>query len=146
MRVPPPLLFVAAFLAGVGLQRLTGLKFPAVPILHIAGFGLVVCAALLAVSCLGIFLTARTTIVPFSTASKLVTWGPYRFTRNPMYVSLALAYLGVALILSQLLALILLPLPIILMHKIVIPFEEERMREAFGEAYDRYRSKVSCWL
>jgi protein-S-isoprenylcysteine O-methyltransferase Ste14 len=146
MRVPPPLLFVVTFVAGAGLQRLARLTLPAVPIFHIVGFGLIGCAILLALYSLGTFLVARTTIVPFSAASKLVTWGPYRFTRNPMYVSLVLAYLGVAAILSQLLALILLLLPIILVRTIVIPFEEERMREVFGEAYDQYCSRVRRWL
>jgi protein-S-isoprenylcysteine O-methyltransferase Ste14 len=146
MRVPPPLLFVVAFVTGAGLQRLARLTFPAVPIFHLVGFGLVGFAVLLALSSLGTFLVARTTIVPFSAASKLVTWGPYRFTRNPMYVSLVLAYLGVAAILSQLLALILLLLPIILVRTIVIPFEEERMRELFGESYDQYCSRVRRWL
>lgn len=146
MRIPPPLLFVMAFVAGAGLQRLARLNIPAVRIIQIVGCGLVGCAVLLALYSLGMFLAARTTVVPFSVASKLVTWGPYRFTRNPMYVSLVLAYLGMAAILSQLLALFLLPLPIILVHKIVIPYEERRMRQVFGEAYDQYCSKVRRWL
>jgi len=104
------------------------------------------CAVLLALSSLSMFLAARTTVVPSSVASKLVTWGPYQFTRNPMYVSLVLAYFGAMAIFSQLLALFFLPLPIILVHKIVIPFEETRMREAFGGAYDKYCSRVRRWL
>jgi len=146
MRIPPPVLFVVAFVAGAGLQRLAGLTVPCVRILQIVGFGLVGCAVLLALCSLGMFLAARTTVVPFATASKLVTWGPYQFTRNPMYVSLVLAYFGAVAIFSQLLALFFLPLPIILVHKIVIPFEEKRMRKAFGGAYDQYCSSVRRWL
>lgn len=146
MRVPPPLLFVVCFVVGVGLQHLARLNVPDIRILHFAGLGLLICGALLALGCVGLFLVAHTTIVPFGAASKLVTEGPYRFTRNPMYVSLALAYLGMAVVLAQWWALILLPLPIILLHAIVIPFEEERMREVFGEKYDDYRSRVRRWL
>jgi len=146
IRIPPPLLFLVAFLAGAGLQRLAGLTVPAARILQIAGFALIGCAIVLALCSLGLFLAARTTVVPFSTASKLVTWGPYRFTRNPMYLSLILAYLGAVGIFSQVLALFFLALPIILVHKIVIPFEEKRMRGAFGEPYDQYCSKVRRWL
>lgn len=146
MRIPPPLLFVVAWIAGVGLQRLVRLTVPAIPILRVVGMGLVGCAILLALYSLGTFLAARTTIVPFSAASKLVTWGPYQFTRNPMYVSLILAYIGVAAIFSQLLVLILLLVPIILVRTIVIPFEEERMREVFGEAYNQYYLRVRRWL
>ena len=146
LRVPPPLLFAATFVAGAGLQYFARQTFPAVRALHFIGFGLVGCAALLALCSVGIFLAARTTIVPFSAASKLVTCGPYRFTRNPMYVSLVLAYVGIATILSQPVALILLSLPVVLIHKIVIPFEEKRMRRVFGEAYDQYCSRVSRWF
>ena len=146
MRIPPPVLFVVTFAVGVGLQRLAGLTVPSLRILRIVGFGLVGCAVLLALCSVGMFLAARTTVVPFSTASKLVTWGPYRFTRNPMYVSLVMAYFGAAGIFSQAFALFFLPLPIILVHKIVIPFEEKRMRTAFGGAYDQYCSSVRRWL
>jgi protein-S-isoprenylcysteine O-methyltransferase Ste14 len=146
IRIPPPLVFVVAFLAGAGLQRLAGLSVPAVRILQIAGFGLVGCAILLALCSLSMFLAARTTVVPFSTASKLVTWGPYQFTRNPMYVSLVLAYLGAVAVFSQVFALFFLALPVLLVHKIVIPFEEKRMRAVFGEAYDQYCSKVRRWF
>ncbi len=149
IRIPPPLLFVFTFLAGTSLQHVAPLPVPAARILQggsIVGFGLVGCAVLLALYSLGIFLAARTTVVPFATATKLVTWGPYRLTRNPMYVSLVLAYLGVAALLSLWLPLFLLPLPVILVHRIVIPFEERRMREVFGEAYDQYCSRVRRWL
>ena len=146
MRIPPPVMFVVTFFAGVGLQHLARLAFRPAPFLALLGYGLAGAAALLALSSVGIFLAARTTIVPFSAASKLVTWGPYRLTRNPMYVSLALAYLGAAMILTQVVALILLPLPIILVHIIVIPFEEGRMRELFGAAYDHYCAEVRRWL
>lgn len=146
MRIPPPLLFVVAFVAAAGLQRVAGPPVPAVRVFQIVGFGLAGCAVLLALCSLGMFPAARTTVVPFSSASKLVTWGPYRFTRNPMYVSLVLGYLGAAAIFSQVWALFLLPLPIIFVHKIVIPFEEGRMREVFGGAYGEYCSRVRRWL
>ena len=146
MRIPPPLLFMGFFVVGVGLQHLARLTVPDVHLLHLAGLALLACAASLALCCVGLFAVARTTIVPFSAASKLVTSGPYRFTRNPMYVSLALAYLGIAVILSQGWALILLPIPLIIVHTVVIPFEEGRMREVFGESYDEYRTRVRRWL
>ena len=149
MRIPPPLLFVATFLAGAGLQRLAPLPVPSAHILqssHFVGLGLVVAAGLMALYCVGTFLVARTTIVPFGSASELVTWGPYRLTRNPMYVSLVLAYVGVAALIFQIVPLGLLPLPVILISRIVIPFEERRMQEVFGETYVQYRAKVRRWL
>jgi len=146
MRIPPPLLFVGSFFGGVGLQRATGLTMRIVPAVRVLGIGLLSCGVLLAVYSLATFFVVRTTVVPFSAASKLVTWGPYRFTRNPMYVALILAYLGVTALASQILALVFLPIPIVILRAVVIPFEEERMRKCFGEAYQQYCSRVRRWL
>src|SRR5262245_20817790 len=96
MNVPVPWVFMMTFLAGVGLQDMVPLTIHsagAVLISHIVGILLTVVGVPLAVSGLGLFRRARTTTVPFETASKLITRGPYRFSRNPMYVSLILVYL-----------------------------------------------------
>lgn len=149
MRIPPPLLFVATFFAGLGLQHLLPLSFASqnlVYIAHFIGKGLAGTGVLLALCCVGMFLLSRTTLIPFGTAAQLVTHGPYRFSRNPMYVSLTLVYLGVAGILFQIWPLILLPLPVAVLQGIVIPFEEARMREVFGDAFTSYCASVRRWL
>jgi protein-S-isoprenylcysteine O-methyltransferase Ste14 len=92
------------------------------------------------------FRRAHTTTVPGKASSQLVTWGPYRFSRNPMYVGLTLAYLGEAGILRQVWPVILLPLTIMYVNWIVIPLEESKLREVFGEEYERYRTRVRRWL
>src|SRR5213078_3321486 len=82
MNVPVPWVFGLTFLVGLGLQHLLPLTIHSAaifPISHIAGIVLTAAGVLLAFSSLGIFRAARTTTVPFETASKLVTWGPYRF-------------------------------------------------------------------
>lgn len=149
MRVPPPFLFVLTFLAGLGLQHLLPLSLTAINIanvVHFIGKGLAGVGVLLALCCVGMFLLSRTTLIPFGTAAQMLTQGPYRISRNPMYVSLVLVYLGVAAILTQAWPLLLLPLPITVLHGIVIPFEETRMREVFGEAFDHYCTRVRRWL
>lgn len=149
MHIPPPLWFGAAFFGGWGLQFLVPLtvRSPAIIMASRAiGFGLLVCAGLIALSCFGLFLSARTTVIPFGTASKLVTGGPYRFSRNPMYLSLALGYLGGVGFLVQPWPLILLPVPLAAVNWIVIPFEEKRLREAFGSAYETYCETVRRWI
>ena len=149
MHIPPPLWFVAAFFAGLGLQRLVPLTIHSPAIAGVSrtiGFGLVACGVLLALSCFGLFLLARTTIIPTSKASKLVTRGPYRFTRNPMYLSLFASYLGVSGWFVQPWPLLLLPVPLAILNWLVIPFEEARLRKAFGSAYEQYCTKVRRWL
>jgi protein-S-isoprenylcysteine O-methyltransferase Ste14 len=149
IRVPPPLLFAATFVMGMGLQHLAPINIGSdllVRVGHLIGFGLLGCGVLLALACVGLFLTARTTLIPFGTASNLVTRGPYRFTRNPMYLSLLLVYLGVVGLLGQPWPLFLLPLPVALVNTIVIPFEEARLRHIFGDAFGDYCANVRRWL
>jgi len=143
-------LFVLTFLAGVGLQRLSPIGVSSDRLLrvaHVVGIGLIAAGVLLALSSVAIFLLmARTTLIPHGSASKLVNWGPYRFTRNPMYVSLVTVYLGVAGALGQVWPLVLLALPVALIHRITIPFEEARMRSLFGDEFDQYCSQTRRWI
>jgi len=149
MWAPPPLLFVISFLVGMGVQRLAPLTIHspgAIRASQLIGVGLFACGALLVLSCLALFLSARTTVIPMGTASKLVTRGPYSFTRNPMYLSMTLMYLGVVGMLVQPWSLLLLLVPLVILNSVVIPFEEERLRSVFGEAFDAYRARVRRWV
>ena len=149
MNIPVPWVFIGTFLAGVGLAYLAPVTVHSVVIVqisHITGLVLLGGGVLLALTCLGMFRAAHTTTVPFETVSKLITWGPYRLTRNPMYVSLTLMYIGEAGLLAQLWPLLLLPLPLLYVHTIVIPFEEARLREVFREAYEQYCAIVHRWV
>ncbi len=149
MNIPVPWTYVLTFLAGCGLQYLVPLTIYSADILligRIAGTVLIVSGVLLAFSSLGIFRAAHTTTVPFEKPSKLIIWGPYRFTRNPMYVGLALTYMGVAGIQAQIWPVLLLPLLAIYIHMVVIPIEESRLREVFGDTYEQYCIRVRRWL
>lgn len=149
MRVPPPLLFVLAFFLGVGLQRLVPLPVHSIGLIntcHAAGIVLIVCGFVTALSAAALFARARTTIIPFGTASTLLTRGPYRFTRNPMYLSLVVVYVGAAVALLMPWPLLILPLPVVIVDRIVIPFEESRLHEVFATAYDQYCAQVPRWM
>lgn len=149
LRVPPPLLFAATFLAGFGLERL----WPLGPALGAhgavwagAGAALAGCGVLLGAAAIAAFARARTTVIPHGNPARLVTAGPYRFSRNPMYLGLALTYLGIAGIMRLPWAAMLLPLPLLWLDRLVIPLEEARLRAAFGGSYDAYRRRVRRWL
>jgi protein-S-isoprenylcysteine O-methyltransferase Ste14 len=146
--VPVPLLFMLAFASGSALQKLLPLDAGADwrGRLYLYGFWLLDAGGLLALSTVGLFLLARTSVLPFDTASSLVTRGPYRISRNPMYISALLTYAGAAIHYGQFWSLLLLPLPVLWLVKLVIPHEEQRMRRRFGEAYERYCRSVRRWL
>lgn len=148
MRIPVPWVFVLAYLIGVVLEAL----LPSHPnttvssTVPIAGGVIFVLGALLAGWGLWIFRRARTTTVPGRLSSKLVTWGPYHFTRNPMYVGLTLAYVGEAGILKQLWPLPFLLFTLAYLNWVVIPVEEARLTQVFGADYEQYRRQVRRWL
>ena len=76
----------------------------------------------------------------------IVVKGPYRFTRNPMYVALSVAYLGIALIINSVWSLVFLPFVVLLVDRYVIHREESYLVRKFGTEYDAYRGRVRRWL
>jgi protein-S-isoprenylcysteine O-methyltransferase Ste14 len=143
MRVPVPWVFVLAYLAGVAVERV----WPSD--LHVGlAVGVVVFAlgAIVAGWGLATFHKAGTTTVPGRASARLVTWGPYRFSRNPMYVGLSLAYVGEAFLLRQAWPLVLLPLVVAYVNWVVIPVEEAKLTEVFGAEYLSYRARTRRWL
>jgi len=145
---PVPWLFVLTYLVGAGLEKLTFGRAYLTHHTFLTVTGWIVFAVGAALAAWGwvIFRDVKTTRVPGETSTSLVTWGPYRFTRNPMYVGLAVAYVGEAVLLHQILPLVLLPLTIAYLNRVVIPLEEKRLHDAFSGEYERYRSRVRRWL
>jgi len=146
--VPVPWVYILAYLAGVGMEFAFPLNLHKERLLGVgvAGAALFVAGAVIAGWGWAIFYKARTTTVPGRASSKLVTWGPYRFTRNPMYVGLAIAYLGEAGILKQVWPVVFLPLTLAYINFIVLPIEETKLKEVFPAEYQSYRQRVRRWL
>jgi protein-S-isoprenylcysteine O-methyltransferase Ste14 len=147
--IPVPWVFVLAYLAGLIPQFL--LPKPAfstetLNLIKIIGVALFVVGAFFAAWSLLIFHRAETTTTPGEVSKKLVMSGPYRFTRNPMYVSLTLAYLGEAGFLTQIWPLLFLPVTLAYINWIVIPLEEEVLKSEFKAEYENYCSHVNRWF
>ncbi|WP_369938434.1 methyltransferase family protein [Xanthomonas tesorieronis] len=136
-------------LLGAWLQHALDLPLPqgrALAWMQLGGGVVAVAGLLLSVLCLALFVQRRTTVLPERDPSSLVLRGPHRHTRNPMYLSLVLSYAGLCVQIGWPWALLLLPLPLLALQRVVIPFEEARLRERFGSAYDRYCAQVRRWL
>ena len=148
IHVPVPWVFVLNYLLGVALQYLEPIRVEWEPPLDVSVAGAVLFVIGAAIAGWGwmTFHRAGTTRVPGKASTSLVTWGPYRATRNPMYVGLSLAYLGEAGLLRQAWPPLVLPLTLAYLNWIVIPVEEARLHEVFGAAYDAYRARVRRWL
>lgn len=149
MRIPVPWVFILLYLAGLAIQRVLPIAINSQGlawIVRVAGFVFIALGIVLAFSALGIFRKTKTTTVPHETPSTLVTSGPYRLTRNPMYVGLSLEYLGVAGARLDVWPVILLPLLLAYVNFVVIPVEEQNLRGVFGDAYQEYGARVGRWL
>lgn len=148
MRVPVPWVFVLAYLLGAAFESVRpSPRFPGMAhVSTITGGVLFAVGAVIAASGLLIFHKARTTTVPGQTSAKLVTWGPYRFSRNPMYVGLVLAYLGEAALLKQIWPALVLPFVFVYLNWTVIPVEEAKLQQVFPDEYGTYRQRVRRWI
>jgi protein-S-isoprenylcysteine O-methyltransferase Ste14 len=147
--IPPPLIFLAPLvLAFVVDQRWkwaiasrAGMGLMAIGVI---GIGLAVALGLSAVA---IFRQHQTTILPAGRSSRaIVQRGPYRFTRNPMYVAMTTAYIGAALLMNSIWPLLVLPVAVLTIDRYVIPREERYLRRKFGDEYAAYARRVRRWL
>jgi len=147
LRIPVPWVFVLSYLIGAGLEVIFQLgRFMNHRLLTPTGSAVFAIGAALAGWGWLIFHHVGTTRVPGETSTALVTWGPYRFTRNPMYLGLSVSYVGEAGILHHMIPIILLPLTIAYLNRVVIPVEEKRLQAEFGVEYENYTKRVGRWL
>jgi protein-S-isoprenylcysteine O-methyltransferase Ste14 len=145
--VPPPVWILVYVVIAVGISHLLGWPLIAgLPIIWL-GILLIIGAGVLMALAVRIFRREDTEINPNSaTNRKLVTTGPYRYTRNPMYLGWAIVALGVACVIGAW-PMFLAPIAFFAtMNWIQIPFEEVKMRRQFGQAFDRYTREVRRWL
>ncbi len=149
MKIPVPWIFVLGYLIGIPVQIFFNLKFKSpviVKIYLITGIILFIIAAIIASWSLVIFHKAHTTTTPGMKSAKLIMKGPYQFSRNPMYISLILAYIGEAAILNHICPLFVLPILFCYVNNIIIKVEEDFLTKEFNADYLNYKKKVPRWL
>ncbi len=147
--LPPPFLFAAGFLVGLALERwVVSLRLGAGarPLLLATGAVLMALGLGVDIWAAVTFRRARTTLLTFKPASRIVTSGPFRFSRNPMYVGLTLAYIGLSLLMNLVWPLLILPFVLVTLFVVVVRREELYLGDAFGEEYAEYRRRVRRWL
>lgn len=142
----PPFIYATAFLVGLLLH----LAFPIHPLPTMLarwlGLLFIVISAVIAVSALWALRRKQTTFDVSKPTTAIVTDGPYHFSRNPLYVSLTLLYLGVACLINTLWILLLVIPTLIVMQHGVIAREEAYLERKFGEEYLSYKRQVRRWI
>jgi protein-S-isoprenylcysteine O-methyltransferase Ste14 len=151
VRVFPPLLYAV----GIGAAFLLHWYCPVrtVPtgsdlasIERVIGWVLIGVCLLLAIWPAWLFHRAGTTPNPMQPTTALVFTGPYRFTRNPMYLGLALLQVGLAMVTNALWPLLTLAPVVVAVRRLVIDREERYLEAKFGEEYRAYKARVRRWL
>ncbi len=150
VKFPPPILPIVTIVAGYILGRFLPL-FPdsalATPERYWIG-GLIAVAAvlILVVWPARQFQQSGQDPKPWTPTPEMVVHGPYKFTRNPMYLGMLLFCIGFAIILSDLWILILTPVCGWLIYYFAIRHEEAYLEEKFGDAYRAYKAGVRRWV
>jgi protein-S-isoprenylcysteine O-methyltransferase Ste14 len=146
--IPPPLIYVAVFLIGFLFQS----KIPiGVDLLKkqgskIIGIIIIAFALFFMIRGMGQFLKSKNSLITIRPASSLQSNGVYNLTRNPMYLGLALIYLGLTCLIGNWWNLILFPLLILIVQEYIIKREEKYLERRFGQEYLDYKQKVRRWL
>ena len=142
----PPVIFIIFYVIGY----VTDLAFPAdlgtSEIRNAIGGVLIAISIALAAWAITRFIRSKTHVDVRKPATTLVLDGPYRLSRNPMYVALSLLYAGFAVAFSLPITLALLIPCLALLHRGVISREEDYLERKFGDEYRHYKTRVRRWL
>ena len=150
VRFPPPILPIVTIVAGHILGRFLPLfpdsVLPTPQRYWIGGLIAVAAVLILGIWPIRLFRNSGQDVKPWSPTPEIVIVGPYKFTRNPMYLQMILFCIGFAIILSDIWILILTPVCGWLLCNIAIRHEEAYLEEKFGESYRNYKKNVRRWI
>lgn len=154
--VPPPLIYFAFLGLGWALDRYGAqIGLPAGEDISLGlgtelrrgiALGLIIGGLLLDGMAAGLFRRLGTAVEPWKPSTALATDGPYRFSRNPIYVGFAITYAGLAIAMDSPIALLMLVPCLVVIDWAVIRKEEAYLTRTFGAEYDAYRNRVRRWL
>ncbi|MDX2201753.1 MAG: isoprenylcysteine carboxylmethyltransferase family protein [Hyphomicrobiaceae bacterium] len=144
----PPVLFGAALLLALGLGRLWPLPWPGLDDLpaRLVGYGFGIAGIVLSAWALLTLQRARTNILPNRAAGRLITWGPYRVWRHPIYMAEVLMMLGLAQVTGNVWFAIAAALFTVLVLALAIVPEERHLEARFGEDFEAYRARSRRWF
>ena len=143
---PPPLIFAGGLGAGLLANRVRRVPFLPERASRALGWPLVAAGISLGLWGLREMRRAGTNVDPYRPTTVIVERGPYRFTRNPLYVGMTLVYLGFSARANALPAIALLAAVLHLIHHHVIKREERYLERKFGEEYLGYKNRVRRWI
>jgi protein-S-isoprenylcysteine O-methyltransferase Ste14 len=144
--VRPPLVYLISIVLGAVIQLVKPWPFLPGTLAVLLGAPLVVAAVVLFGHSVSTFRAARTPVPARKPTTTNVRTGPYRMSRNPIYLSFSLLQLGIAIWANSVWLLATLNAAVVLIHYVVIPREEQHLERKFGAQYLDYKASVRRWL
>lgn len=146
VRIHPPILFLLILIPALILTYFWPVGLGEHWALRLAGLLALLFAVSLVGSAVFNFRRKGTSENPHTPSTALVLDGPYRLTRNPMYLSMVLILIGLGLLLDSIWLLLAAPLDAILLTVLVIRYEEIYLEQKFGQDYIDFKSSVRRWI
>ena len=143
---PPPLICLGFLLLGLGIDSVWPISFVPDGARYPAGLGLFALGGAILAAALRQLHKAGTNVNPSKPSTAIVASGPYRYSRNPIYVAMAVAYAGISIAVDSLWMLALLVPTLAVIRTGVIGREERYLERKFGDEYLRYKASVRRWL
>ena len=142
---PPYIAFVLLFLAWLAARYFSQFNFIKSPF-NRNGIIVLVLGLSITFSSFYFFKKNKTPIIPGQKPTFVVIEGPYKFTRNPMYLGVTIALLGAAIFFGNALSFLSPLIFFLIMNYYFVPFEEKLMENLFGKKYLGYKKRVRRWI
>ncbi len=146
VKVPPPLIYLSAMIAGLILSYFSPTAFLPVSVSRTVGILSVALAVFILVSAFRALNRAKNNLEPWKPTTAIVSDGVFRFSRNPIYLAFTLFYLSAAFLFNSLWLLALLVPVLLVMRYSVIAREERYLENKFGTEYSDYKRRVRRWI
>jgi protein-S-isoprenylcysteine O-methyltransferase Ste14 len=143
---PPPLIFGVPLAVALYESRSNPLALMEPRVAMIAGGAIILVGLVFMLAAVIQLRRARTALMPYRPTTAIVERWPYSFSRNPIYLAMAIVYIGISIFFNTIWPFLLLPLIMLVMHRGVIEREERYLEQKFGSQYVDYRLRVRRWL
>ncbi|CAA9416074.1 hypothetical protein AVDCRST_MAG82-1114 [uncultured Rubrobacteraceae bacterium] len=143
---PPPLIYLSALAAGLLVNSIYPVRSLPRGVSRVAGLPLVFGGLLIGLLGVREMRRAQTNVDPYKPTTAIVQRGPYRLTRNPLYVGMTLMYGGFSVLANALAPILVLPAVFAVMRRGVIEREERYLERKFGDEYLQYKERVRRWI
>ena len=142
----PPLIYLSGLVLGIAMHFIDPMTFISEKLTLPLGVAALLLSWFLVIRAMRSLMDAHTNVDPRQPTTALVTSGPYAFSRNPIYLSMALFAVGIGILANEL-WIILTLIPVLgIIHIGVILREEKYLTKKFGEEYARYKARVRRWM